>query len=139
MGMFDYATGVLLRMPEFLGLTVRARTTGISTAQLEAVLGQVENATRKARDLVAGRSLAHLTTSLESTSWSVTQCLDHLALTTTAVLPAISAAIERAPRLTINRPLRTGALTWLFLRNLEPPYRMRLSVHSSLTPGQQDF
>jgi len=137
--MFDYATGVLLRMPEFLGVTVRAGTTQISTAQLEAVLGQVEKVTRKARDLLAGRNLAYLTTSLESASWSVAQCLDHLALTTNAVLPAISEAIARAPRLTTNRGLRTGALTRLLLRNLEPPYRVRLHVHSSFVPRQHDF
>jgi len=139
MGMFGYATGTLQRLPTFLRSPVRTGMTQISTAQLEAVLNQVENVTRKARDLVAGRSLAHLTTSLESTSWSVAHCLDHLALTTTAVLPAISAAIVCAPRLTTNRTLRTGALTRLFLRNLEPPYRLRLSVHSSLVPRQHDF
>jgi hypothetical protein len=139
MGMFDYATGVLLRMPEFLGVTVGDGTTQISTAQLEAVLGQVESVTRKARDLVACRNLACLTTSLESASWSVAQCLDHLALTTNAVLPAISKAIARAPRLTTNRALRTGALTRLLLRNLEPPYRVRLNVHSSFVPRQHDF
>ena len=154
MGMFGYATGILLRMPKFLGVTLRAGTSQIgtsqigttqiemaqiSTAQLEAVLDQVESVTRKARDLIAGRSLAHLTTSLESTSWSVAQCLDHLALTTTAVLPAISEAIVRAPRLTTNRALRTGALTRLFLRNLEPPYRLRLRVHSSFVPRQHHF
>jgi DinB family protein len=139
MGMFDYATGILLRMPEFLGVTVRAGTTQSSTAQLEAVMDQVESVTRKARDLVSGRSVPHLTTSLEPASWSVAQCLDHLALTTTAVLPAISEAIVRAPHLTTNRALRTGALTRLLLRNLEPPYRLRLNVHSSFVPRQQDF
>jgi hypothetical protein len=137
--MFGYATGIHLRLPKFLGPPARAGITEISTGQLEAVLDQVESVTRKARDLVAGRSVAHLTTSLESTSWSVAQCLDHLALTTTAVLPAISGAIARAPHLTTDRALRTGALTRLFLRNLEPPYRLRLRVHSSFVPRQQDF
>src|ERR1700728_145371 len=99
MGMFGYATGTLLRLPKFLGLPVRTEIAQISTAQLEAVLNQVENVTQKARDLVVRRSLALLTTSPESRSWSVTQCLDHLALTTTAVLLCISAAIVRAPRL----------------------------------------
>jgi hypothetical protein len=139
MGMFGFATGILLRLPKFLGARVGAGMTQISTAQLEVVLDQVESVTRKARDLVAGRSLAHLTTSLEPTSWSVAQCLDHLARTTTAVLPAISLAIVHAPHLTTNRALRTGALTRLFLRNLEPPYRLRLSVHSSFVPRQHDF
>ena len=140
MGMFGHATGTLLRLPKLLGLMpVRTGMTQVSTAQLETVLSQVENVTRKASDLVAGRNPTQLTTSLESTSWSVAQCLDHLTLTTIAVLPAISAAIERAPRLTTNRALRTGALTRLFLRNLEPPYRLRLRVHSCLVPGQHHF
>jgi hypothetical protein len=139
MGMFGHATGTLLRLPKFLGLPVRTGMTQVSTAQVEAVLYQVENVTRRARALVDGRSRAHLITGFESTSWSVAQCLDHLTLTTVAVLPAISAAMARAPRLTTSRALRTGALTRVFLRNLEPPYRLRLSVHSSLVPGQQDF
>jgi DinB superfamily len=139
MGMFGHATGTILRLPKILRLPVRTGMTQTSTAQLEAVSNQVENVTRKAGKLVAGRSVADLTTNVESTSWSVAQCLDHLTLTTTAVLPAISAAIARAPRLTTNRALRTGALTRVFLRNLEPPYRLRLSVHSSLVPRQSDF
>jgi hypothetical protein len=144
MGMLGYATGILLRLPKLLGAPVRpgitqVGMTHISAAQLDAVLDQVESVTRKTRGLVAGRSVAHLTTRLTPTSWSVAQCLDHLALTTTAVLPAISEAIVRAPRLTTNRALKTGALTRLFLRKLEPPYRLRLSVHSSFVPRQQDF
>lgn len=139
MGMFGYATGTLLRLPKFLGFPIRTGMTNVSTAQLEAVVNQVEDVTRKARDLVVDRSQAQLTTNLESMSWSVAQCLDHLALTTIAVLPAISSAIASAPRLTTNRALRTGAFTRLFLRNLEPPYRLRLNVHSSLVPGQHNF
>jgi hypothetical protein len=111
----------------------------ISAAQLDTVLNQAENVTLKARDLVAGRSQADLTTSLESTSWSVAQCLDHLAQTTNAFVPAISYAIARAPRLTTNRALRTGALTRLFIRNLEPPYHLRFKVLTPLVPCQRDF
>jgi hypothetical protein len=139
MGMFSHATGAILRLPKFLGLPVRTGMAHSSTAQLEAVSNQVENVTRKAGKLVAGRSLARLTMNVESGSWSVAQSLDHLTLTTVAVLPAISEAIARAPRLVTNRALRTGALTRVFLRNLEPPYRLRLSVHSSLVPRQSDF
>ena len=91
MGMFGEATGSILRLPKFLGvMPARAGTTRISTGQLDTLLNQVENVTRKARDLVAGRSQTDLTTSLESASWSVAQCLDHLAQTTNAFLPAIS-------------------------------------------------
>ena len=100
---------------------------------------QVENVTRKARDLVAGRSQTDLTTSLEPASWSVAQCLDHLAQTTNAFLPAIESSIVSAPRLTANRALKTGTLARLFIRNLEPPYRLRFKVLAPLVPRQHDF
>ena len=134
MGMFGYATRSFQRLPKFLGATpVRAGMIRIAHGQLDTVLNQVENVTLRARNLVAGRRQAQLATSIELTSWSVAQCLDHLAQTTNAFLPPISAAIARAPRLTTNRALRTGALTRLFLRNLEPPYL------APLVPRQRDF
>ena len=54
-------------------------------------------------------------------------------------IPAISAAIVSSPRLTTNRALRTGVLTRLFIRNLEPPYRLRFKVLSPLAPRRLDF
>ncbi len=138
--MFGEATGGILRLPRFFGvMPVRSGTVRDSTGQLETVLNQVENVTLLAKKLVAGRSQAYLTTSLESASWSVAQCLDHLSQTTNAFIPAISSAIARAPRLTTNRALRTGALARLFIRNLEPPYRLRFKVLAPLVPCQHDF
>jgi hypothetical protein len=140
MGMLSTATGSILRLPRVLRATsVRTGTVRVSNRQLETLLDQVESLKQKARDLVSGRSPADLTTSLESASWSVAQCLDHLAQTTNAFLPVISAAIARAPRLTTNRGLRTGALTRLFIRNLEPPYKMRFKVLTARVPRKDDF
>ena len=140
MGMFGQATGSNLRLPKVLGATaVRIGIVRISSRQLETILNQIEEATLRAKELVAGRSESELTTSVESGAWSVAQCLDHLAQTSNAFLPAISAAIARAPRLTNNRGLKTGALTRLFIRNLEPPYRLRFKVLAPLVPRQHDF
>src|ERR1700733_4752526 len=140
MGMLGKATDGILQSPGFP--RARPNSTGmarISASQLETVLNQAENVTLKARDLVDGRSQTGLTTSLDSPSWSVAQCLDHLAQTTNAFVPPLSSAIARAPRLTANRALRTGALTRLFFRNLEPPYRLRFKVRAPLVPLQRDF
>lgn len=140
MGMFGGATSSILRLPKLLGvMPARAGTTLTSTGQLDIVLSQVESVTRKARDLVAGRSQAELTIGLEPASWSVAQCLDHLAQTTNAFLPAIESSIVRAPRLTASRALKTGTLARLFIRNLEPPYRLRFKVLAPLVPRQHDF
>jgi len=138
--MFGEATGSILRLPKFLGATpVGAGVIRTSARQLETLLNQAEGVTLEAKKLVAGRSQIELTTRRESTSWSVVQCLDHLAQTTNAFIPAISSAIAHAPRLTANRALRTGALTHLFVRHLEPPYRVRFKVLAPLVPRQHDF
>lgn len=140
MGMFGEATGRVLRVRMFLRpMPARTSGTGISTSQLETVLNQIESATLKARDLVGGHCGTDLNTSLEPASWSVAECLDHLARTTNAFLPAISSAIVLAPRLASNRALRTGTLTRLFIRNLEPPYRLRFKVLAPLAPCDHCF
>ena len=140
MGLFGEATGSILRMPKFLRATpIPTRIVRISAGQLETVLHQTERVTLIARTLVGGRNQADLTASPESASWSVAQCLDHLAQTTKAFVPVMASAIARAPRLTTNRALRTGALTQLFIRNLEPPYRLRFKVLAPLVPRRHDF
>jgi hypothetical protein len=124
MGIFGEATDSILRLPKVLCvIPAGIATVQISAGQLDTVLNQAENVTLKAKALVVGRSQTDLTISLEPASWSVAQCFDHLAQTTNAFLPGISTAITRAPCLTTNRALRTGALTRLFIRNLEPPYK----------------
>jgi hypothetical protein len=137
--MLSTATGSILRLPRVFRATSAHTRIRISTRQLEILLDQIESINQKAKDLVAGRSEADLTTSVESASWSVAQCLDHLAQTTNAVLPLISAAIASAPRLTTNRALRTGTLTRLIIRNLEPPYKLRFKVLTALVPREHNF
>jgi hypothetical protein len=60
-------------------------------------------------------------------SWSVAECLDHLATANTVYLGAMEAAAERALREGRQRrgPARPGLLGGLFVRSLEPPVRRR--------------
>jgi DinB superfamily len=140
MATFGETTDGILRLYKFLRtMPSDTSTLSISTGQLDAVLKEAENVTLKAKDLVAGRSQADLAISLESDSWSVAQCLDHLARTTIAFVPALSSAIALAPRLTTNRALRTGAVTSLLIQKLEPPYWRRLKVLAPLIPHERDF
>lgn len=140
MEIFGETTGGMMRLPKVFGvMPARPRMSGIAARQLDTVLNQVENITLRARELVVGRGRADLTNNVESTAWSVSQCLDHLAQTTNAFVPVIASGITRAPRLTTNRALRTGAFACLLIRNLEPPYRLRLKVPASLVPRQHDF
>jgi hypothetical protein len=60
-------------------------------------------------------------------SWSVAQCLDHLAVANHAYLEPMGEAVQRARgRGRLRRgPVGPGALAALFLRSLEPPARWR--------------
>jgi len=118
---------------------IAAAQRGSSTFQLASLLEQFHRATREAQKLVVGREADDLTSRLEPGSWSATECLDHLARTTLSFLPAISRAVAAAPALTTNRPLRTGTIALLLIRNLEPPYRLRYKVIPQLAPQERDF
>jgi DinB superfamily len=106
--------------------------------QQVTIAEQIRQNTRYAEALVLQRGKADLVTRLKPGSWCVAECLDHLTQTTRAVLPAILEAIAATPKLTRNRRLRTGILPSLFIRNLNPPYRIRFRVLPHLTPQNPD-
>lgn len=110
----------------------------LSIQQQITIADQIRQITRHAEALLAGRDKVDLTIPLKPGSWCVAECLDHLTQTTRAFLPAISKAIAEAPKLKRNRRLRTGLLPNLFIRNLNPPYRIRLKVLPQLTPQNPD-
>jgi hypothetical protein len=112
---------------------------GKSVFQLASLLEQILRATIEAKKLVRGRTASELTKRLDPESWSVAECLGHLARTTNAFLPEISRAIAAAPKLATNRTLRTGTIALLLIRHLEPPYRFRYKVLSQLVPQEKDF
>jgi len=139
MRMLTYLTGSVARSFEIHSLLEDSGTNQVSLRQLSTLLEQIQGATHSAERLVEGRNSADLNVRLEPNSWSVAQCLDHLAQTTRAFLPAISESVANAPRLLGSRPLRTGLLARLFIRNLQPPYRIRIKVLPQLTPKNEDF
>ncbi len=108
-------------------------------SQITRLLSEFAAAGISAEKLVSGRDESLLSAHLGPGSWSVSECLDHLAKTTRAFLPPIANAICHAKPLEMNRRLRTGALASIVIRNLEPPYRLRYKVLHQLKPRQGDF
>ena len=106
----------------------------IAIQQLASVAHQIRQITRDAEVQVLGRDRSDLGVRLKPGSWCVAECLEHLTQTTRSFVPAISDAIAEAPRLTRNRPLRTGILANLLIRTLNPPYRIRFNVLPQLVP-----
>ena len=110
-----------------------------STTQIACLLQQVQNLTNRASKLISHRSEKQLSSRPRSTSWSVAECFDHLALTTRTFAPLLAAAIGAAPKLNQDRALRSGRLARLVVRSLEPPYRLRHKVLACLAPQNRDF
>jgi hypothetical protein len=123
------------------GFAERTRVDGFSSPglQLASLLEQVRNGSSRGQCLVRGRSEQELTTRVRPDSWSFTECLEHLALTTRIFLPPIAEVLASTPRLTRNRPLRSDILASVVIRLLEPPYRLRHNVLPHLVPKRNDF
>jgi hypothetical protein len=111
----------------------------VSLHQIARLIEQLQRVTREAESLAAGRDGADLAARLTPNSWSVAECLDHLTQTTRAFLPSLTDAVAAAPRLGTGRALRTGIFAALFIRNLEPPYRIRMKVLPQLMPKNHEF
>jgi hypothetical protein len=139
MGILGQAAEETLQLPGFMEAASRVRPANLAARQLQTLSDELTAIVEKASGLVAGHSHSELTCSPKPGSWSAAQCLDHLAQTTSAFLPSITSAVGRAPRLGRNRTLKTGALTRLLIRNLEPPYRLHFKVLAALAPQQQEF
>jgi hypothetical protein len=69
--------------------------------------------------------------------WSIAECVTHLNTTSERYLPLMDAAMQdgRSRGLTGEGPFRTGWLAGLFLRLLEPPYRLRVKTPPAFVPA----
>jgi len=106
--------------------------------QLATIAEQIQQITYRIEALTLGRDKGDLGIRLESGSWCVAECLEHLTQTTRSFLPPIADAIDEAPKLTADRRMRTGILADLLIRTLKPPYRIRFNVLPQLAPKQSD-
>ena len=99
-------------------------------ADIRDLHDQLEANTRDARAVAEGMTAAHGEWRAEAGSWSVAQCLDHLATGNRVYLnamrpSAVRAREERRLRSGIARP---GLLGGLFVRSLEPPVKLALRM-----------
>src|SRR5262245_23372506 len=100
--------------------------------ELDALQEALTANERNARALVDGLSEAQGTWRAEPGSWSVSQCLDHLAAGNRVYLAAMEPAATRArgEGLSRRRAALPGLLGGLFVRSLEPPVNPRLKMRA---------
>lgn len=98
----------------------------------------LEAAERDAQALVAGLTEDHGTARVEAGSWSVAECLDHLATGNRVYLSAMLEPADRARALGRfrRRPAQPGWAGRLFVYTLEPPPRWwsRLTAPRKIRP-----
>jgi hypothetical protein len=94
-------------------------------ADIQALEDAYDAAERDARSLVDGLSEALGTWRAEPESWSVAECLDHLATANRVYLAAMQPPAERALRRGRRRrgPAQPGFIGGWFARTLEPPVK----------------
>ena len=107
-----------------------------SPAEVLALEEALNAAERDARALVAGLTEDQGTWRARPGSWSVAECLDHLAIGNRVYLRAMQPAAERAiaEGRRRRRPARPGLIGGWFVRSLEPPVKSKGKAPRSIRP-----
>jgi hypothetical protein len=105
-------------------------------ADLQTLQDQLDDAERDAQQLAAGLSGEQANWRPSPGSWSVAECLDHLAITNRVYLsamrtPALAAREQRRLR---RGPAKPGWIGGLFVRSLEPPAKLRIKAPQKIQP-----
>jgi len=106
------------------------------SADIETLEEQLIAAKRDAQSVVAGLTGEQGTWRSDARSWSIAECLDHLAIGNRVYLrameePAVRARTEGRQR---RSPATPGLLGGWFVRTLEPPVRARLKAPRLIRP-----
>jgi hypothetical protein len=111
--------------------------TGTLPADLQQVLDEIEQADRAADALVSALTEAQCQWQPDGgRSWSVAQCLEHLAATNIVYGDAMRRGVEEARRRGWNAytPLKPGFFGRKFVSSMEPPVRRRARAPGQVRP-----
>ncbi len=110
------------------------------TEDLQAILDELARTERLAQTLVAGLSDVQLNWQPnKGTTWSMAQCLDHLARVNTIYAVALEAAVRKngASALPRRGPIRPGWFSRFFIRSMDAPARRKFSAPNQALPSSQ--
>ena len=98
------------------------------------LLAELSNSDDHARAVAASLTPAQLNWKPSPGSWSIGQCLEHLALATELYVPPIGAALDRAAAGTADE-ITPGAPSRWFIRNFIAPSPMKAKAPGKIAPG----
>lgn len=106
-------------------------------ATLQSVLHDLDRAERRARALLEGISDVQAAWQPHEGSWSISECLDHLARTNAAYLGAFREAIKHAGSAarTDRDSIKPGLFCGIFMRMIEPPPKAKVCAPKIVTPS----
>ena len=104
--------------------------------QLQAVLDEFNEATRRLQRLAQSTREELWTRRPDPDRWSMSECVAHLNLTSTAFVPLIQDALDRAQRLGRPAPkrYRRDFIGWLLWKGSGPPVRTRVKTAAPFVP-----
>jgi hypothetical protein len=104
--------------------------------QVQDIRRQLDEATTRLEDMAARAGAARWQERPGAATWSASECVQHLVITVDAFLPRIDAALAQAtPRSGgMDAPFRQSPIGRLFVRFLEPPYRLRAKTGGPFVP-----
>ena len=104
---------------------------------LQAILEDLGKAEAEARRLIEGLTSEQVNWQPHPNSWSVAQCLDHLARANTIYAAALQDAVRQARTKGILRrePIQPGWPSRMFIRWLEPPPRTKSRAPKKIVPA----
>ena len=103
---------------------------------LEEVESEIDDATKRAWELVKSTEPRLFTVRPNPSSWSAAECLAHLSISTELFLPVIAESIEegRKRNLTAKRKPSMDLLGRVLRWFLEPPIRKRVTTSAPFVP-----
>jgi len=106
---------------------------------LEDILMQLAACERDAEAILRDLDEQRLNWRPAAASWSIGQCIDHLAAASRVQLAVMAEGAESARRRGWSRrgPIQPGPPSRWFIRNLEPPPRQRLRAPKQIVPAER--
>ena len=103
---------------------------------LEEVETEIDDATKRAWELVRSTDPRFFTVRPHHSSWSAAECLAHLSISTEMFLPVLEKSIDEGRRrgLTTTRKPSMDVVGRVLRWFLEPPIRKRLATSAPLVP-----
>lgn len=111
-------------------------TVQVTDRFLGSLIEQLDEILVDVRSLTDGLSPEQFNWKPDASRWSIGQCLEHITRTLMLYPAGIQRMIEEArARAPVARPYREGWFSRWFVRNMEPPPRMRIRTRKSVEPG----